>query len=116
MTIIDIFTGCRWAFADPSDKPFSSPTGFGSFPPTDCVPDPNIGARFIRDLYEKANDTNGERFKSQYHIHRHLIWSASSINDRCNKSAPFSYIDYDIGTMDVLCSRKTSLDGIGTFR
>mmetsp|Transcript_20672 Transcript_20672/g.62294 ORF Transcript_20672/g.62294 Transcript_20672/m.62294 type:complete len:388 (-) Transcript_20672:402-1565(-) len=49
-----------WAFADPSDKPFSSPTGFGSFPPTDCVPDPNIGARFIRDLYEKANDTNGK--------------------------------------------------------
>ncbi len=62
----------RWAFADPSDEPFASPTGMGSFPPTDCVPDPNIGANFIRDLYEKAADTNG--------VNPHLIQNAKAIS------------------------------------
>lgn len=34
--------------------------GFGSFPPTACVPDTINGAKFVRDLYEMCNDTLGE--------------------------------------------------------
>lgn len=49
----------RWAFADPSEPPRQSNGGYGSFPCDDCIPDPNIGAKYIRDLYEKAGDTNG---------------------------------------------------------
>lgn len=49
----------RWTFANPSDPPFHSAGGYGSFPCDDCIPDPNVGAKFIRDLYEKAGDTNG---------------------------------------------------------
>jgi putative glutathione S-transferase len=49
-----------WTFADPSDPPFKSTTGHGSFPCDDCIPDPNVGAKYIRDLYEKAGDTNGK--------------------------------------------------------
>lgn len=52
-------SGRRWAFADPSEPPRQSAGGYGSFPCTDCIPDPNIGAKFIRDLYEKVDDTNG---------------------------------------------------------
>ena len=37
-----------WAFADPKDPPFTSSTGHGSFPPIDCIPDPNVGATFVR--------------------------------------------------------------------
>lgn len=49
-----------WAFADPQGPPLTSSNGFGSFPPNDCTTDPNIGAKFVRDLYENDNDTNGK--------------------------------------------------------
>lgn len=48
-----------WAFASPGDAPLSSSTGHGSFPCDGCVPDPCNGARFVRDLYERSNDTAG---------------------------------------------------------
>jgi hypothetical protein len=31
----------------------------GSFPPKACDLDPNIGAKYIRDLYEACDDTFG---------------------------------------------------------
>lgn len=49
-----------WTFANPDDPPFSSPTGHGQFPCTACIPDTVNGARTIRELYEKSNDTNGK--------------------------------------------------------
>ncbi|PNG99750.1 Glutathione S-transferase omega-like 2 [Tetrabaena socialis] len=49
-----------WAFRDPSDPPLASSTGFGSFPGDGCVPDTVNGAKFVRDLYEKAADTTGK--------------------------------------------------------
>lgn len=51
---------CGWAFADPSDPPLSSSAGYGSFPPSGCVPDTVNGARFVRDLYDLAHDTGGK--------------------------------------------------------
>ena len=51
---------CGWAFASPSDAPFSSSAGYGSFPPSGCVPDTVNGAKFVRDLYELAHDTGGK--------------------------------------------------------
>ncbi|CEM22098.1 unnamed protein product [Vitrella brassicaformis CCMP3155] len=50
-----------WAFAKPKDPPFTSAWGVGSF---ECdaalVPDDVNGAKFIRDLYEKAKDSVGK--------------------------------------------------------
>ena len=34
----------------------------GSFPPKDIDVDPNMGAKFVRDLYEGCDDTFGEAF------------------------------------------------------
>lgn len=49
-----------WTFRAPNDKPVSSSTGHGSFDCAGCVPDPVNGARFVRDLYERAGDTTGK--------------------------------------------------------
>lgn len=49
-----------WTFAAPGDAPFSSSTGFGSFSCDGCIPDDVNGAKFVRDLYEKSNDTAGK--------------------------------------------------------
>jgi hypothetical protein len=51
---------CGWAFASPTDAPFSSSAGHGSFPPTGCIPDTVNGAKFVRDLYELAKDAGGK--------------------------------------------------------
>lgn len=52
---------CGWAFYQSnSQPPLSNPNGHGSFSPSGCDPDPNAGANFIRDLYEKSNDTLGK--------------------------------------------------------
>lgn len=46
-----------WAFYESGvQKPLVGPSGYGSFAPSGCSPDPNIGALFIRDLYERSND------------------------------------------------------------
>lgn len=50
-----------WAFADPSDEPFESPSGFGSFPPRDVIPDTVNNAKFVRDLYEMTGNDPGAR-------------------------------------------------------
>jgi glutathionyl-hydroquinone reductase len=52
-----------WAFCTPGTDaaPFSSSTGHGSFPCHDsCIPDNVNNTKFIRDLYELSNDTNGK--------------------------------------------------------
>ncbi|KAK9835349.1 hypothetical protein WJX81_004140 [Elliptochloris bilobata] len=49
-----------WVFASPDDPPFTSSTGFGSFPPHGCIPDKVNGAKSVRELYEKAGDTFGK--------------------------------------------------------
>lgn len=50
-----------WAFVKPGDAPLSSHTGQGSFPCDDaCIPDSINGSKFVRDLYEKSNDTTGK--------------------------------------------------------
>ena len=35
----------------------------GSFPPKDIDADPNMGAKFVRDLYEACDDTFGEAIR-----------------------------------------------------
>lgn len=35
------------------------PTGHGSFPPKDVIPDTVNGFKYVRDLYVKSNDTSG---------------------------------------------------------
>lgn len=54
-------THAGWAFTDPSDPPVTPVSGHGSIDCRDCIPDPHYGVKFIRDLYEMAGDTNGER-------------------------------------------------------
>eukprot|EP00882_Tetradesmus_deserticola_P020819 GHRQ01022502.1.p1 GENE.GHRQ01022502.1~~GHRQ01022502.1.p1 ORF type:complete len:370 (+),score=125.81 GHRQ01022502.1:119-1228(+) len=49
-----------WAFVSPDDPPLTSSTSHGSFSCADCVPDTVNGARFVRDLYDKAHDTTGK--------------------------------------------------------
>eukprot|EP01023_Acetabularia_acetabulum_P063709 TRINITY_DN8041_c0_g1_i1.p1 TRINITY_DN8041_c0_g1~~TRINITY_DN8041_c0_g1_i1.p1 ORF type:complete len:391 (+),score=45.13 TRINITY_DN8041_c0_g1_i1:27-1199(+) len=49
-----------WAFRSLEDPPLASSTGFGSFDSTGCIPDDVNNAKFVRDLYEKANDTTGK--------------------------------------------------------
>lgn len=49
-----------WAFVSPEDPPLSSSTGQGSFDCVDCIPDTVNNAAFVRDLYEKSNDTTGK--------------------------------------------------------
>lgn len=46
-----------WAFFNSeTDSPLVNPTGHGSFSPSGCLPDPNNGVKFVRDLYELSND------------------------------------------------------------
>ncbi|KDD75622.1 hypothetical protein H632_c587p0, partial [Helicosporidium sp. ATCC 50920] len=54
----DAHTG--WAFASPDDPPKKSTTGFNSIDCEGCIPDPINHAKFVRDLYELANDTGGK--------------------------------------------------------
>lgn len=50
-----------WFFAAPGDPPATNRNGFGSFPADDgCIPDTINNATFVRDLYEKSNDTTGK--------------------------------------------------------
>jgi hypothetical protein len=51
-----------WTFASQEDPPFTNLNGFGSFPPTDCIPDTVNHAKFIRDLYEMTGQDPGVRF------------------------------------------------------
>ncbi|KIY92404.1 putative glutathione S-transferase [Monoraphidium neglectum] len=50
---------CGWTFRDPSDPPLSSPTGYGSFDCVGCIPDTVNHTKFVRDLYEMADDKTG---------------------------------------------------------
>ena len=47
-----------WPFATPKDV-FSNGLGNGALQVSDIAADPNEGAKFIRDLYDKCNDTVG---------------------------------------------------------
>ncbi|PNH11720.1 hypothetical protein TSOC_001418 [Tetrabaena socialis] len=49
-----------WVFREPTDPPIPSATGHGSFGCEGCTPDTVNGAKFVRDLYEKAKDTTGK--------------------------------------------------------
>ncbi|GAB4823936.1 hypothetical protein N2152v2_010982 [Parachlorella kessleri] len=49
-----------WTFRSPGDPPLSSSTGFGSFGCEDCIPDTLNDTKFVRDLYQLANDTGGK--------------------------------------------------------
>lgn len=50
-----------WIFCKPGDPPLSNGLGFGTFECDDAlVPDTVNGAKFIRDIYEKAGDTGGK--------------------------------------------------------
>jgi putative glutathione S-transferase len=55
-------THAGWVFADPSGEPVKNTIGLGGpFSPTfkGCEPDPLMGAKFVREIYEKAGDTIG---------------------------------------------------------
>ncbi|GLD92480.1 hypothetical protein PINS_up001039 [Pythium insidiosum] len=58
----DTHTG--WAIVDPKATPFlAGPTGVGQYSSEGCSPDPVHGAKFVRDLYERALGPNpGVRF------------------------------------------------------
>jgi len=50
-----------WTFRQPGDAPLSNGLGHGSFECDDAlVPDSVNGAKFVRDIYEKAGDTGGK--------------------------------------------------------
>lgn len=50
-----------WTFAKPGDPPFANPIGHGSLPCDDgCIPDTVNHSKNVRELYEKAEDTNGK--------------------------------------------------------
>ena len=48
-----------WTFAAEGDPPFKSVEGFGSFDTEGCIPDTVNGAKNVRELYDKVNDTSG---------------------------------------------------------
>ena len=49
-----------WFFASPEDKPVTNTEGMGSFDCSGCIPDTVNGVKFVRDLYELAQDTSGK--------------------------------------------------------
>jgi putative glutathione S-transferase len=49
-----------WAFFKRGDPPVHSPNGSGSFPTDGCIPDTVNNAKFVRDLYDMADDTTGK--------------------------------------------------------
>jgi glutathionyl-hydroquinone reductase len=49
-----------WFFASPEDPPVSNSQGMGSFDCSGCIPDTVNGVKFVRDLYELAQDTSGK--------------------------------------------------------
>lgn len=53
---------CGWVFADPAGKPYPNTVGLGGpFPAIvpGKEPDPELGAKNIREIYERAGDTVG---------------------------------------------------------
>ena len=48
-----------WTFAAEGDPPFKSVEGFGQFDTKGCIPDTVNGAKTVRELYDKVNDTSG---------------------------------------------------------
>lgn len=51
-------TAAQHAPPSRNQKPAPRP-GYGSFECDGCVPDPVLGARFVRDIYEQSGDTTG---------------------------------------------------------
>jgi putative glutathione S-transferase len=49
-----------WVFGSSGGEPLSNTEGVGSFPSNWGEEDPNMGAKTIRDIYEKANDETGK--------------------------------------------------------
>lgn len=54
----DTHTG--WTFVSKPDDAFIPPSGFGSIVVSGAEPDPNEGFKYVRDIYDAVNDTNGE--------------------------------------------------------
>ncbi len=48
-----------WVFGSNDGQNLTSTSGSGSFPTSWGEEDPNMGAKTIRDIYEKVNDTTG---------------------------------------------------------
>ena len=56
-------THCGWQFADPDREPYPNSQGFGGpFPASypENEPEPFYGAKNLRELYDKAGDTDGK--------------------------------------------------------
>ena len=54
---------CGWVLADPDAEPYPNSQGLGGpFPASyeGNEPDPYLGAKTVREIYEKCNDTNGK--------------------------------------------------------
>jgi putative glutathione S-transferase len=51
---------CGWTFRSPSDPAVTPPSGTGSISCDDCIPDTNHGCKFVRDLYDLSQDTEGK--------------------------------------------------------
>lgn len=54
---------CGWPFANPDGKPYPNSIGLGGpFPASypENEPEPVYGCKSVRELYEKANDTDGK--------------------------------------------------------
>lgn len=49
-----------WTFASSDGPPFKNVDGKGSFPCDGCIEDTVNGVKYIRDLYELAQDTSGK--------------------------------------------------------
>ena len=49
-----------WVFGSSGGEPLSNTAGIGTFPSNWGEEDPNMGAKTIRDIYEKANDETGK--------------------------------------------------------
>jgi len=73
---------CGWTFRDPADPPLSSSTGHGSFDCSGCIPDTVNGAKFVRDLYEKAA---GEGYEGVFSVP--VLWDKKESTIVSNESA-----------------------------
>lgn len=65
-----------------------APKGHGSFPCDGCVPDGVNGARFVRDLYEKAQDTTGARGPARWPGRRETQAPVPSNTGVCSACRP----------------------------
>eukprot|EP00529_Nitzschia_sp_RCC80_P031452 CAMPEP_0113456798 /NCGR_PEP_ID=MMETSP0014_2-20120614/9075_1 /TAXON_ID=2857 /ORGANISM="Nitzschia sp." /LENGTH=365 /DNA_ID=CAMNT_0000348267 /DNA_START=170 /DNA_END=1267 /DNA_ORIENTATION=- /assembly_acc=CAM_ASM_000159 len=105
---------CGWVFADPDGEPYPNTIGLGGpFPASypENEPEPFYGAKSVRELYERVNDTNGKYTVPILFdkVQKTIVSNESSeiiqmLNDSFNQWA--KYPDVDLNPVDLRDTMK----------